>query len=256
MDSPRVCCPRLIVFWTLDSRILTELPGIFVSLMAFSVALVLVVARGGGTSLARGILGSTGVVGIALVVHEAGGLIDLKGGGPAAGAVLGFLGAAIILVASLLGKKGDLENGLRRQAGSRRIVGPILILLGAGLFTLALVMPWTTRPFPIRLVPLPGSSYWIWSIVEPSAIVLPVIVAAVRMLPGLQRRTEVGIALAGGIFAMLLFVRVVGHVLSSDTPPFPPVFSLEIGAYVGLVAGSLMVAGAIFHGSASLTERN
>jgi hypothetical protein len=245
VDSPGV---RLIVFWTLDSRLLTELIAIFVSLMAFSVAVRLVIARGGATGVARGVLRSTGLVGVALVVHEAGGLIDLKGGIPAAGAVLGFAGASMILVASLLGGKGGFEDGPLRPPGSLRLVGPIAILLGAALFTLALLMPWTTRPFPLRLVNLPTGLYWTWSIVVPSAIVIPVIVAAVRMLPGLhQRQTGVGIALAGGIFATLLFVRVIGHVLSSALPPFPPVFSLEIGAYIGLAAGSLIVVGTVFH---------
>jgi hypothetical protein len=109
-------------------------------------------------------------------------------------------------------------------------------------------MPWTTRPFPLRLVNLRIGPYWIWSIVVPSAIVIPVIVAAVRMFSvPRQRQTEVGIALAGGIFATLLFVRVVGRVLSSAPSPFPPVFSLEIGAYIGLAAGLLIVLGAVFH---------
>jgi hypothetical protein len=244
VDSPGV---RLIVFWTLDSRLLTELIAIFVSLMAFSVAVRLVVP-GGATGVARGVLRSTGLVGIALVVHETGGLVDLKGGVPAAGAVLGFVGASTILTASLPGGKTGFEDAPRRPAGSLRLVGPIAILLGAGLFTVALLMPWTTRPFPLRLVNLPTGPYWTWSIVVPSAIVIPVVVAAVRMLPGLhQRQTEVGIALAGGIFATLLFARVIGHVLSSALPPFPPVFSLEIGAYIGLAAGSLIVVGTVFH---------
>lgn len=248
VDSPRVCCPRLIVFWTWDSRILTELIAIFVSFVGFSVAVLLGVARSDPTRVARGVLGSTGLVGMALVVHEAGGLMDLKGGVPATGAVLAFLGAGIILAASLLEEKGGLQNELHRLAGSLRLVAPLVVLLGAGLFTLALVMPWTTRPFPIRLVSVPRSLYWIWSIVVPSAIVVPVIVASVRMLPGLRERTtEVGIALAGGIFATLLFVRVIGQVVASAVPPFAPVFSLEIGAYIGLAGGSLIVVGAAFH---------
>jgi hypothetical protein len=239
---------RLIVFWTLDSRVLTELIAIFVSLMGFSVVVWLVIARGGATGVARGVLRSTGLVGVAFVVHEAGGLIDLKGGVPAAGAVLGFVGASTILTASLPGGKTGFEDAPHRPAGSLRLVGPIAILLAAGLAAVALLMPWTTRPFPLRLVNLRIGPYWIWSIVVPSAIVIPVIVAAVRMFSvPRQRQTEVGIALAGGIFATLLFVRVVGRVLSSAPSPFPPVFSLEIGAYIGLAAGLLIVLGAVFH---------
>jgi hypothetical protein len=184
-----------------------------------------------------------------LIVHAAGSLIDIKGGAPAGGAILGFVGASIILAASLLGfGTMDYEKESRLLAGSLRYVGPVSILLGAGLFTVALLMPWTTRPFPLRLVNLPPGPYWIWSTVVPSAIVIPVVVAAIRMLPGLrQRQSELGIALAGGIFATLVFVRVVGRVVTSAPPPFPPVFSLKIGAYIGLAAGSLMVLGALFH---------
>jgi hypothetical protein len=249
VDSPLVCCPRLIVPSVLDARILTHLLPLSVPIAAFLAAVATAVgpARGGG--IPRGVLFSAGMVGIALIVHAAGGLIHVKGGVPARGAVLGFIGASIIFVASFLGSGKRSFEETRKVAGSLRLVGPVSILLGAGVFTVALLMPWTTRPFPLRLVNLPtASSYWIWSIVVPSAIVVPVIVVAVRMLSVVrQRQTEVGIALAGGIFATLLFVRVVGRVLSSAPPPFPPVFSLETGAYLGLAAGALIMSGAVFH---------
>lgn len=246
VDSPLVCCPRLIAFSALDSRILTQLLPFSVPIAALLAAIGSVASPSRAGGIARGVLFSAGTVGIALIVHAAGSLIDVKGGVPAGGAVLGFVGAAIILAASLLGSgKNPLEDETRLVGGSLRFIGPVSILLGAGVFTVALLMPWTTRPFPLRLVWLPTGPYWIWSIVLPSVIVLPVVVAAVRMLPGLnQRQTEIGIALAGGIFATLMFVRVVGRVVSSSPPPFPPVFSLEIGAYVGLASGALIVAGA------------
>jgi energy-converting hydrogenase Eha subunit E len=249
VDSPLVCCPRLIVFSALDSRLLTHLLPLSVPIAALLAAVGSAVgpARAGG--IARGVLFSTGTVGIALIFHAAGSLIDVKGGVPAEGAVLGSIGAATILAASLLGsRKSRVEDETRLNEGSLRFVGPVSILLGVGAFTLALLMPWTIRPFPLRLVNLSTGPYWNWSIVVPTAIVVPVIVAAVRMIPGLrQRQTEMGIALAGGTFATLLFVRVVGRVVSSSPPPFPPVFSLEIGVFVGLTGGALIVGGALFH---------
>ena len=249
VDSPLICCPRLIVLSELDSRILTQLLPLSVPFAALLAAAGSAVGTARMGRIARGVLLSAGTVGIALIIHAAGGLIHVKGGVPARGAVLGFIGASIILAASLLGSGKRPFEETRLVGRSFRFVGPVVILLGVGLFTVALLMPWTTRPFPLRLVSLPTvSSYWIWSFVVPSAIAFPVMVAAVRMLSVLrQRQTEVGIALAGGIFATLLFVRVVGRVLSSAPPPFPPVFSLEVGAYIGLAAGSLIVVGAVFH---------
>lgn len=247
IGSPRVCCPRLIVFSGLD--LLSQLLPLAVPVAALLAGVGSGLRTTRRASLSRGVLFSAGLVGIALISHAAGGLIHVKGGRPALGAILGVIGAALILVSSLLGERNrDVEEESRRPAGPLRLVGPISILLGAGLFTVALLLPWTTRPFPIWLVHLSTGPYWIWSIVVPSAIVLPVSVAAARMLPRLsERQTEVGIALAGGLFATLLFVRVVGRVLSSAPPPFPPVFSLEIGAYMGLAAGSLIMIGAAFH---------
>ena len=249
VDSPLICCPRLIVLSGLDSRLLGHLLPLSVPIAALLAAVGSAVGTGRTFRIARGVLFSAGLVGIALIVHAAGSLIDIKGGAPAGGAILGFVGASIILAASLLGfGTMDNEKDSRLLAGSLRHVGPVSILLGAGLFTVALLMPWTTRPFPLRLVNLPPGPYRIWSTVVPSAIVIPVVVAAVRMLPGLrQRQGELGIALAGGIFATLVFVRVAGRVVTSAPPPFPPVFSLKIGAYIGLAAGSLMVLGALFH---------
>lgn len=250
VDSPLVCCPTLMRLSGLDARILIDVLPLFVPVAATAAAIGLVIASAVGVSLARGALLSVGLVGMALILHDAGGLIDIKGGTLAAGALLGFGGASLILAASVFAHStGDFQENRRQLTGPLRVIGPVAILLGAGMFVVALVMPWTTRPFPLRLVSLPPvSEYWMWSIAVPSAIILPVAVAGVRMLTKQHRRQPgLGMALAGGIFATLLFVQVVGRVVLSSSaglPGLPPMFVLEAGAYVGLASGALIIAGA------------
>lgn len=259
VESARVCCPRLIVFLVFDSRVLTELLSICVPVLAFAAALRLVIAPAARPGLARGLLLLAGLVGISLILGEAGALIHIKGGLPAAGALLGFSGAALILASSVLEhRKGVFEEKARHLGLSLPFLGPAVILLGAGLFIVALLMPWTSvwRPedtrLPLRLVSgTVNSPYWFWSIVLPSAIILPVIFAAYRMLSGLRRpQTEVGMALGGGIFATLLFVQLVGRAVSSPAGPpgLPPIYLLEPWVYLGMAAGGLIVAGAVVHG--------
>lgn len=250
VDSSRVCCPSLMGFSGLGARTLTHLLPLGVPAGAVAAAVALLVVPATISSVARGVLLVAGVVGVALIVHGAGGIIAVKGGIPAMGSILGFTGASLILAAAVLGwVNRESTRKPSRRPGSLGLVAPGAILLGLGLLTVAVLMPWTTRPHPIKLVWLPlESTYWIWSTLVPAAIILPTVLAGLRMLAdSRQRPTEVGVALAGGLFGTLLFLRVVGHVVLSGQagpPDDPPVFSLEPWAYVGLLAGSLIMVGA------------
>jgi hypothetical protein len=251
VDSSRVCCPRLMGFSDISARTLTHLLPLGVPAGAVAAAVALLIGSATISSVARGVLLAAGVVGMALIVHGAGGIIAVKGGIPAMGSILGFTAASLILAAAVLGwvNKESTRKPWRRP-GSLALVAPAAILLGSGLFIVAVLMPWTTRPHPIKLVWLPPeSTYWIWSTVVPAGFILPTVLAGLRMLAdSRQRPTEVGVALAGGLFGTLLFLRVVGHVVLSGQagpPDDPPVFSLEPWAYLGLLAGSLIVVGAV-----------
>lgn len=253
VDSPRVCCPRLIVFTGIDSRTLTHSIALLIPVVALGAGVRLIVAPAGGSSIARGVLFSTGLVGAALIVREAGALIDVKGGVPATGALLGFTGASLIVAGAVLWpERRHIKRDDGRPKRTLRLMVPLGILLGAGMFVAAVMMPWSNRPHPIRLVWLVSEPYWNWSRLLPAAIILPTFVAAVRLLlTNRQRPTEIGVALGGGIFATLLFVQVVGMVLSSSFPEgidHPPVFALTIWGYLGLAAGGLILASALLGG--------
>jgi hypothetical protein len=243
VDSPLVCCPGLLVNPGLDAHTLTKAISILVPIVTLVAAVRLIVSPIGGPSLVRGLLLSSGIVAAALIVEAAGGLIAVKGGIPASGALLGFLGACLVLSAAFLWPKTrDLRTKETPTRPLRRLVATG-ILLGVGLLVVALLVPWTNRPFPLRLVGLRLGPYWIWSSILPAAILVPTIVAGVRLLgTDSQGPTELGAALGGGIYGTLLFVQVVGRVLASSIGPFPPVHSLTPGAYLGLGAGSLILA--------------
>jgi hypothetical protein len=229
-----------------EPRTLNEAIPLLIPVVGLVASVRLIVAPGCGPSLVRGVLLSTGIVGTALIVDAAGGLIAVKGGIPGAGALLGFTGASLILTTAL--HWPATKDRMANDSPAQRLRGVVAfgILVGAGVFIVALLMPWTNRPFPLRLVSLPPNQYWIWSTILPAGIVLPTIVAAVRLLrTGPHGPTELGVALGGGIFGTLLFVQVVGRVLSSAIGPFPPVYSLTPGPYLGLGAGTLILAGAL-----------
>lgn len=250
VDSPRACCPRLIVSPGIEARTLTDSIAFLIPLVALAAAVRLIVAPPGGSSIARGVLFSTGLVGAALIVRVAGALIDVKGGTPATGALLGFTGASLIVAAAVLWpERGHIQEDDGRPKRTLRLMVPLGILLGAGMFVAAVMMPWSNRPHPMRLVWLNTGPYWNWSALLPAAIILPTFVAALRLLLTNRRRpTEIGVALGGGIFATLLFGQVVGMVLSSSFPEGidrPPVFALTTWAYLGLGAGGLILASAL-----------
>jgi hypothetical protein len=256
VDSPLVCCPRLMGIPGLDSRTLSDSIPLLIPVVSLGAALRLIVTRDGGPSMVRGVLLATGIAGAALILQDAGGLIAVKGGVPASGALLGFAGALLILAAAFLWPETrNIKTDHERPTRTLRAIVPAGILLGAGMLVVAVLMPWSDRPHPMRLVWLLSGPYWIWSTVLEAAIILPTIVAAVRLiLADRQRPTEVGVALGCGLFATLLFVQVIGLVLSSSFPEeldLPPVFSLATGGYLGLGAGGLILASALV-GSFSL----
>lgn len=251
VDDSLVVGARLAAWPELNSWGLIRLLPFCVPLAGVIGAARLLVFPSVDPSVMRGVLLAAGLVGIALILDEAGAIIALKGGVPGAGSIFGLAGALLILTSALL-PSGTVPTGKERVATSSRLLGPVAILLCVGVFSAALLSPWTTRPHPMRLVWWPPMTrHWIWSVALPAAIVVPIIVAALRMSLGRHlRQTEVGVALTGGIFATLLFVRVVGFsIQASETGPLglPPTFPLEKAPYVGLAAGGLIVVAALGH---------
>jgi hypothetical protein len=240
----------------IDSRALSQSIPLLIPVVVLGCAVRLIVSSAGGPSIVRGILLSAGIVGTALIVQHAGGLIAVKGGVPATGALLGSTGALLILIAPFLWPgTPNVEATAPGPPRTYPAFSAIGLLLGAGLLIVAVLMPWSNRPHPMKLVWLLSGPYWIWSTVLEAAIILPTLVAAVRLLlADRQRPTEIGVATGCGIFATLLFVQVIGWVLSSSFPEeldLPPVFSLATGGYLGLGAGGLILGSALV-GSLSL----
>jgi hypothetical protein len=244
VNSPKVCCPGLIGILGFESRILIDSMALMIPVIGLAAPGLLFSMT--WARVVRGLLLSTGLIGAALIAQAAGGLIAVKGGAPAAGAILGWTGSSLIFAASLLLLEPATNSGSRELGRSLKFAVPVGILLGVGMFLVAVLLPWSIRPFPLKLIALPHESqYWIWSTVLETAIILPTTIAGVRLLrKDSPHRSDLGVALGGGVFATLVFVQIVGQVLVSSQLGGPR-FSLTWSAYLGLGAGGLIIASAL-----------
>lgn len=250
-DSPRIsCCLRLIRWHPGRSEyfLLMDAVPLGVFALALGTSTWMLIARPRSSPLVRGLFLSAGVVGIALIVRSAAGFIDIKGGVPRIGAILGLIGAFLICAAAFALPRDATQTG-EYPNGSLlpRLVGSSAIIVGAGAWITALLMPWTLKPIRIGWGLDPRSPYWIWPTILSAAIVIPTLVAGFRMLRSDPPRTAVGLAIAGSLSAMMLFLRPFGYALEFSSHPLSRPISSAAGARLGLSAGGIMLGGAFLH---------